>query len=201
MPALEAGHAQLLFAGLALALTAGDGGSPVGAAALDLVQAHLARLGIGQAHDDHAVVQQRRVEGQDGALLATVLGGAGREHRAHLADERTRGPQAAGLVDERAHLAADVAEARGRAEDDGVVVRQLRRLRHRGGLVGLAMGRSEYVSRHGFRHTLDVHGGTGHFAGAFGHDLGHLLDVTVVAVIENEDLGHLRLLWGGFVKG
>src|SRR5687768_15952841 len=61
VPSLEPGHAQLLWARHARAVVVGDGGGAVGAAALDLVHPHLRLLGIGQADDHHAVVQQRRV--------------------------------------------------------------------------------------------------------------------------------------------
>jgi len=64
-----------------------------------------------------------------------------------------------------------------------------------GGRVGLAMGRREHLGGHRFRHALDVDGGASHFAGTFGHGLGHLLDVTVVAVIDEEDLGDVLPWW------
>ena len=68
--------------------------------------------GIGQADDDHALVQQGGDEAEDGAFLAAVLGGRRGEHRADLADQLALRPEAAGLVPEIAHLAGDRAEAR-----------------------------------------------------------------------------------------
>src|SRR5690554_7994059 len=51
--------------------------------------------------------------------------GTGRgEDAGHLASQRALDPETAGLVEEIAHLCGHVAEAGGRAEDDGIIVRQ-----------------------------------------------------------------------------
>src|SRR3954464_5236574 len=63
--ALEARHAEFLLTRLAAAVRAGDGRGAVRRAALDLIQTHLRLTGIGQAHDDHAVMQQNGVEAGD----------------------------------------------------------------------------------------------------------------------------------------
>lgn len=73
MAALTARHPEFLLAGPALSLPATDGGRTARAIALDFVQAHLARLGVRQADDDHAVMQQGRMECQDRAGLAARL--------------------------------------------------------------------------------------------------------------------------------
>lgn len=78
------------------------------------------------------MVQQGRKEREDGALPA-VLGRRGGEHGPHLAHECTFHPERSRLVDEGAHLCADVAEAGGSAEDDRVVVREFFGLRDCGG--------------------------------------------------------------------
>ena len=79
---------------------------------------------------------------RDGGFLAAVLRAGRGEDAADLADERAFHPQPAGLVEEVAHLAGHVAEARRRAEDDGVVVAQLVRRGDRRLLVELdAIGR------------------------------------------------------------
>lgn len=71
---------------------------------------------------DQRGAQQGREEREDGALLAAVLGCRGGEHGPHLSNECTLRPERSRLVDEGAHLCADVAEARGSAKDDRVVM-------------------------------------------------------------------------------
>jgi hypothetical protein len=67
------------------------------------------------------------VEGFFADLLAAVLGAGRREHAADLADRRAFDPEATGLVEEAANLRGHVAEPGGCAEDDALIVRQLRR--------------------------------------------------------------------------
>ena len=55
---LEACAVQFEGAGLALSLTAGDGGGAVGAATGDFIEGHLALEAIWKADDDHAEVHQ-----------------------------------------------------------------------------------------------------------------------------------------------
>ena len=64
------------------------------------------------------------MERGDGGFVAAMLGAGGSEHRAYLAHQLALRPEAAGLVEEGAHLAGHVAEAGRAAEDDGVVVGQ-----------------------------------------------------------------------------
>ena len=66
------------------------------------------------------------VRGTDGVFTATA-GAGGRENAAYLAVQRARGPQAAGLIEEGAHLPGHIAEAGRRAEDNAVIIRQLLR--------------------------------------------------------------------------
>ena len=80
---------------LALALAAGDRGRAIGRAADDLVQGHLALIGIGQADDHHAEMQQVGDAGEQGRLLAAMLRRRGGEHAADLAGQRARGPERA----------------------------------------------------------------------------------------------------------
>ena len=88
----------------------------------------------------HALVQQGRVERGDRRLLATMLSGGTGEHAADLPDQRALHPEVPGLVEEVAHLGAHIAEARGRAKDDGVVVREFFGLRDGRQLVQLHAG-------------------------------------------------------------
>src|SRR5262249_20851389 len=80
------------------------------------------------------------MERSDGRFLAAMLGARAGEHAADLADECSLHPEAAGLVQEVAHLCAHVAEARGRTEDDGVVGHEFVYATNGSGLVQLHAG-------------------------------------------------------------
>jgi hypothetical protein len=73
MAALVAGTLELVGARLARAVGLGQGTGAIGRAAGDLVHVVQAREGIGQTDDDHALVQQSRVERDDRRLLAAML--------------------------------------------------------------------------------------------------------------------------------
>src|SRR6516165_2583886 len=126
----------------------------------------------------------------DGRFLAAMLGARAGEHADDLAEECSLDPEAAGLVQEVAHLCAHVAEARERTEDDGVVRREFVYATNGSGLVQLHAGFFGDFLRHQFRSTLDGDLSAWHRASAFGDRLGHLLDVTPRAVIEDENLRH-----------
>ena len=72
--ALKARTLELDGRGLPAAVAVGDGRRAVGRASHDLFHSHLSLEGIGKADDDHAEMQERRDEGQDGQFLAAVLG-------------------------------------------------------------------------------------------------------------------------------
>ena len=65
VPPLEPGPRELVLRRPAAAL-ARDGGGAVRGAAGDLVHPALAREEVREADDDHPVVEERRVEGEDG---------------------------------------------------------------------------------------------------------------------------------------
>src|SRR6516164_9909068 len=130
------------------------------------------------------------MERGDGRFLTAMLGACAGEHAADLADERAFHPETPGLVQEVAHLCAHVAEARGRSEDDGVVGRKFVYATNGSRLVQLHAGFFGDFLRHQFRSTLDGDLSAWHRASAFGDRLGHLLDVTPSAVIEDENLRH-----------
>src|SRR6516165_1164269 len=121
-----------------------------------------------------------------------MLGTSAGEHAADLADKGALHPETAGLVEEVAHLRAHVAEARGRSEDDGVVVHELVYGRDGRGLVQLHAGSLSDFLRHQFRNTLDGDLSAWHRTSTFGDRLRHLLDVTPSAVIEDKNLRHRR---------
>jgi hypothetical protein len=89
-------------------------------AASDLRHIQQASLAIRNAHDHRAVMQQGTVETGDRGLLATVLGGGGRENATDLTDESPAEPELPGLVQKVPHLRAHVAESGWRAEDNGI---------------------------------------------------------------------------------
>src|SRR5262249_53678468 len=68
--ALVTGAVELVGAGLAGAVALGQRGGAVGRPAGDLVHVEQTGEGVGQADDDHALVQQGGVERGDGHLLA-----------------------------------------------------------------------------------------------------------------------------------
>jgi hypothetical protein len=115
------------------------------------------------------------------------------EDAADRADQRALHPEAAGLIEEVTHLRAHIAEARGRAEEVGVVVAEFVRLRDRRALVELQAGFLGDVVRHQFGNALDGDLRARHGAGAFGNRFGHLLDMAVGAVVEDENLRHRRI--------
>jgi len=119
--ALEARHGEFFCAGLARSIGAGDGPRAVRRAAPNFADVRQLGAGVGQPGVDHAVVQQSRDEREDGGFVAATDAGAGK-NAGDLANERAAHPQAAGLVEKIAHLRRHVAEARRRAEDDGVIV-------------------------------------------------------------------------------
>ena len=108
-----------------MAVRAGDRGGPVGGTTSDLAYTHLALKGIGQAGNHHAVMQERRVEAQDGGFLAAVLRGRAGEDAAHFADQSAFHPQLSRRIQELPHLAADGPETGGRSEEDAVVRHEL----------------------------------------------------------------------------
>ncbi len=150
-------------------------------------------MAVGQADDDHPEMQQVGDDREQGRLVAAVLRGRRGEGGADLAVQGAARPQATRLIEEVGHLRGHPSKPGADADDDRVVVRQVVDRRHRSGLIQLVMGRLGDLRRDQFGHALDVDRGAGR-AGALGDGFGHLLDVTVGGVVENEDLRHVSLL-------
>src|SRR6185369_9309299 len=91
--ALRFGKIELIVGGLALIVIAGDGTGAVGRAAADLIRIHHLRESVAEADDNHAMVQQRRVEAGGRRLLPAMLRAGGDENGADLVDERTGDPE------------------------------------------------------------------------------------------------------------
>ncbi len=89
-------------------------------------------------------------------MFTAAAGAGGREDAAYLAVQRAGSPQAAGLIEEGAHL-AHIAEAGRRAEDNAVIVRQLLRAGDRRLLMLFAPCFGKGLRRHGFRHAFNRH--------------------------------------------
>ena len=131
--------------------------------------------------------------GQRG-FLAAVLAGGGTKGAADLADQRAGEPQAAGLIEEVAHLRRHVAETRRRADDDRVIIGEFARRGNRCGLVGLqARGGGDIIGDE-FGYPLDGDAGAGNLGRAGGDGVGERLHMAIARVIEDEYLGH-----GGFL--
>ena len=122
---------------------------------------------------------------EDGGFVAAARAGAGKD-AGDLADERAAHPQAAGLVEKIAHLRRHIAEARRRAEDDGVVVAEFLGRSDGRRLVNLRAVFFRDLFRHEFRHALERHFDAVNGARAFRDGFGHGFDVAVHGVIENE---------------
>ena len=115
---------------------------------------------------------------------------AGRgKNAANLAHQTVVRPQAAALVEEILHLCSHVAEARWRADDDGVVLGQLgngsdiRRLRRP--VARLACD----VLRNELRHPFDLCERSC-LTNPIGHGVGQRLDMPIRGVIQHQYLSH-----------
>src|SRR6185312_4121261 len=96
------------------------------------------------------------MEGSQRRFLAPVLARGGAEDAAYFSHERPAGPQRACLVEEVAHLRRHVAEAGRGAEEDRIVVLQLRWIRDGGGLVETKARRSADFDRHQLGYSFDL---------------------------------------------
>ncbi len=83
------------------------------------------RFGIGQASDEHTVVQQGDHHTQQGAFLSTVQTGGGGEHGGGFTCECAGEPDVGGGVDEIFQWCSHVAEAGGAAEDQAAAFVQV----------------------------------------------------------------------------
>src|SRR4029079_12595200 len=122
--ALEAREVQLLLRRLARTVRRRDGAGAIGRAAPNPADIGQVRRRVGQADDNHAVMQKRPMERDNGGLVAAAGAGRG-EHAADFADQSALDPERPGLVEEVPHLRAHIAEAGRRAEDDCVVIGEL----------------------------------------------------------------------------
>ena len=119
------------------------------------------------------------MERRNSGFLATVLGAGRRKDTADFPDQRAAHPQSAGLVEKRAHLSRHIAKARRCTKDDGIVIGQLVRCRHRCLLVKFDADGCCLFGRDGFSDTLERHVGAGDGSCAFGHCASHRFEVTV----------------------
>src|SRR4029077_319847 len=87
---------ELVGAGLAAAVAAGDRGRAIGRTAGDLIELHLAGEAVVETNDRHSEVQEIGDDREQRGLLAAMLGRSRREGAADLAVQRALGPEAAG---------------------------------------------------------------------------------------------------------
>src|SRR5699024_6472081 len=95
---------------------------------------------------------ERDPGGENGAFVAAARASRG-EYAANLVFQFALEPHWAGLVEKIAHLPAHVAEARGRTDDDGVVVAQRVRVGNGSALIHFGAGIARYTFRHEFGHA------------------------------------------------
>src|SRR4029079_17344659 len=102
-------------------------------------------------------------------------------------DQRTLDPKGTGLVEEVPHLRSHVAEAGRRAEDDGVIGREVLWRGDRSRLVDLHARAAHDFLGHELGNALerDLHAIDG--ARSMRHRVSESLNVAIGAVIENED--------------
>src|SRR5437899_720740 len=180
---------ELVGAGLAAAVAAGDRGGAVGCAAGDFVELHLAGKAVVQADDGRAEMLQVGHDRDQRGFLPAMRGRGRSERAADLAVQRALGPEAASLIEEVGHLRRHPAKAGAGADNDGVVIGEVLNPGDRGGLIELVIGSLGDRFGHQLRHALDVDGRAG-FACTFCDGIRHRLDVTVGGVIEHEYFGH-----------
>src|SRR5512144_2929311 len=113
MPSLKAGNGQFILARLAGAIAACNSGGAIGTATRNFGERHLPLLRIGDAHNDHTMMQQRGMKAGQGGFLPAMLSRRTGEHAAHLADESAFSPESPRLIEKITHLRAHIAEAGG----------------------------------------------------------------------------------------
>ena len=151
-------------------------------------------LGVGQADDQHAVVQERQHHRDQGGFLAAVQAGGGGEDAGRLAGERAALPEERGAVPEVLERRRHVAEARRAAEGEAGAFLQVAQL---------AVGRARLGHRGGgadaggdARHGAQARRGAGHALDAFGDQLGHAPHRAADRVVQDEDIGHAGIIEG-----
>src|SRR5664279_1078357 len=144
-------------------------------------------------------MQQGTVETGDRGLLATVLGGGGRENATDLTDESPTEPEWPCLVQKVPHLRAHVAESGWRAEDNGIGFDKLARRGNwdvpEGGARCLSADLFQRLLGHEFGDLIQADFGAFNFARSFHYRLGHAIDVPEHAVKHYLNLhAHCRFL-------
>src|SRR5665213_321454 len=134
----------------------------------------------------------------DGRLLPTMLAGGTAKNAGDLSHQGGTHPQRTGLIEEIAHLRRHISEPRRRAEYYGVVLIEFVGSRQQCWLIELEPGCLGNLGRHGFRHTLDDGLRLRHASRAFSLRLCHLFDMSVAAVIENQNVRHVGSPLGWF---
>src|SRR5882724_1467593 len=112
------------------------------------------------------------------------------KHAPELSNQGTPHPQGAGLIKEISHLRGHVAKACGRAEHDCVVLLQLIGCGNGRRLIEPKTRRYAYLLRHQLCNTLDDNSAPIHTRNPLGLCCRHLFDVSVAAVVKDEDVGH-----------
>src|SRR5438270_11750204 len=98
--ALIARARELVFTGLAAAVTARDRGRAIGRSTRDLIELHLAGEAVVEAHDRQSEMQEVGDNRKQRGFLAPMLSSGRGEGTADLAVQGAFQPQATGLVEE-----------------------------------------------------------------------------------------------------
>jgi len=79
-----------------------------------------ARARVSYRRNQHAMMDEMRVEGERSGLLTAILRACTEEHATNLAHQRSLGPVLACGVPERLHLSRSSAVACGNTNQDGI---------------------------------------------------------------------------------
>ncbi|KPW12471.1 Uncharacterized protein ALO42_05454 [Pseudomonas syringae pv. atrofaciens] len=184
---LAQGAAQVGFMTVQRALAIGTGvmAGTVGRATAGGFQQR--RFAVGQAHDQHAVMQQRQQHRHQRGFLTTVQAGGGGKDAGGFTDQSAGQPQVAGAVEEVFQRRGHVAEARRAAQRQAGAVFQViegrvqrAAFRNLGGGRFAVGGNGRYGAQPRF-HAAQFN--------AAGNLPGHFAGGAVAAVIEDQNVG------------
>jgi hypothetical protein len=129
-----------------------------------------------------------------GRFMPAVLRAGRDKDPGDLAYQRVAGPKAARLVKELLHLTCHQAKACRRAEEDAVVVGQIRWGDGQGVILDEACAYADILGNR-LGNAADVDGCSRHAAGTFGDGRGKRADMAVTRIIKHEYAGQLIIMW------
>jgi AcrR family transcriptional regulator len=190
MPALKFDNPKLIGRDRAATIAPGNRSAAVGRATGHFIDHHQPLLRIGDANDDHAVMQKRDVERQNRTFLPAVLSRGRSEHAAELANQLALCPERPGLVEEIAHLRSHVTKPGRCAENNGVILRKLLNGCDRCSLIQLGPRLFRDLRRHNLRHTLDGNRRARNRTRPLRNSLRKLFHPAIHRVVEHQNFAH-----------